>query len=49
MEEFTISNWIALASVGLSLIALVKSFLTDRKAKKLDLVKINSYAPYAVI
>ena len=35
MEEFTISNWIALASVGLSLIALVKSFLTDRKAKKL--------------
>lgn len=38
MEEFTISNWIALASVGLSLIALVKSFLTDRKAKKLDLL-----------
>lgn len=38
MKEFTISNWIALASVGLSLIALVKSFLTDRKAKKLDLL-----------
>lgn len=37
METFTIANWIALASVAISLVALVKSFLTDRKAKKLDL------------
>ena len=37
MEHFTISNWIALASVAISLVALVKSFLTDRKAKNLDL------------
>lgn len=38
MEKFTISNWIALASVAISLVALVKSFLTDRKAKNLDLM-----------
>lgn len=37
MEQFTISNWIALASVAISLVALIKSFLTDRKAKILDL------------
>lgn len=37
MEQFTISNWIALASVVISLVALIKSFLTDRKAKILDL------------
>lgn len=33
MGQFTIANWIALASVIISLVALVKSFLTDRKAK----------------
>lgn len=38
MEQFTIANWIALASVIISLVALVKSFLTDRKAKDLDLL-----------
>lgn len=37
MEQFTIADWIALVSVIISLIALVKSFLTDRKAKDLDL------------
>lgn len=37
MEQFTIANWIAMASVCISLVALLKSFLTDRKAKKLDL------------
>lgn len=37
MEQFTISNWIAFASVAISLVALIKSFLTDRKAKNLDL------------
>lgn len=37
MESFTIANWIALASVIISLVALIKSFLTDRKAKELDL------------
>lgn len=37
MEPFTNANWIALASVIISLVALLKSFLTDRKAKRLDL------------
>ena len=37
MEPFSNANWIALVSCVISLIALVKSFLTDRKAKKLDL------------
>lgn len=37
MEPFSNANWIALVSCLISLIALVKSFLTDRKAKKLDL------------
>ena len=37
MEQFTIAYWIAMASVCISLVALLKSFLTDRKAKKLDL------------
>lgn len=37
MEQFTIANWIALASAIISLVALVKSFLTDRKTKDLDL------------
>lgn len=37
MEPFTNANWIALLSAVISLIALIKSFLTDRKAKNLDL------------
>ena len=37
MEPFTNANWIALASVIISLVALLKSFLTDRKARRLDL------------
>lgn len=37
MEPFTNANWIALLSAVISLIALIKSFLTDKKAKKLDL------------
>lgn len=38
MELITISDWIALGSALVSLVALVMSFLTDRKAKKLDLL-----------
>lgn len=38
MLNFDISNWIALASTVISLIALLKSFLTGRKAKQLDLL-----------
>lgn len=37
MESFTNANWIALLSALISLIALIKSFLTDRKAKNMDL------------
>ena len=37
MEPFTNATWIALLSAVISLIALIKSFLTDKKAKKLDL------------
>lgn len=38
MLNFDTSNWIALASTVISLIALLKSFLTGRKAKQLDLL-----------
>lgn len=38
MESFSNANWIAFASCLISLIALVKSFLTDKKAKRLDLL-----------
>lgn len=34
MKQFTIADWLALASVIISFVALIKSFLTDRKAKK---------------
>lgn len=37
MKQFTIADWLALASVIISFVALIKSFLTDRKAKKMDL------------
>lgn len=38
MEAITVSDWIALGSVFISFVALVKSFLTGRKASKLDLL-----------
>lgn len=38
MLNFDTSNWIALASTVISLIALLKSFWTGRKAKQLDLL-----------
>lgn len=38
MSSFTISNWIALSSVCVSLISLAISILTGRKAKNLDLL-----------
>lgn len=38
MEAITVSDWIALGSVFISFVALVKSFLTGRKAKKIDLL-----------
>lgn len=38
MLNFDASNWIALASTAISLIALLKSFLADRKAKQIDLL-----------
>ena len=38
MLNFDTSNCIALASTVISLIALLKSFLTGRKAKQLDLL-----------
>lgn len=41
MLNFDTSNCIALASTVISLIALLKSFLTGRKAKQLDLLYIT--------
>lgn len=38
MSSFTISNWVALSSVCVSLISLAISILTGRKAKNLDLL-----------
>lgn len=45
MKQFTIADWLALASVIISFVALIKSFLTDRKAKKMDL---QHYCPVKV-
>lgn len=38
MIEFTTSNWISLVSTLISLIALIKSFMADRKTKKIDFI-----------